>query len=373
MNRNTLAMSLLALGFAAPVHALDVTDNFSVGGVLSGSVQCQSLSDEGTQDANDECQGAMPLQPEFHLRLTENDEFFMKLGFAAGNGLNSSDNRNRSPFTLATWAADLEDDVEDINGRNRDYLLTGWYKHTFRFEESSLGATFGFIDSTDYLDENAYANDEYTQFMNEIFINSTQAFLPSYDGGGAVEWEAGRWSVRGVAMNIGKNDDDNEYNFLGAMVGYRADNSWGEGNYRLTLAATSEEFLNPSGEEEENLLAAVLSFDQQLGGHWGAFLRVGWQDDDAAVDYDALYSGGLDIRGGLWGRAGDNIGAAFAYVDGGNLDIDETYAFETYYRATFGDYFSLTADVQWMKDDYEDSGEEDAKGWVFGLRTTAEF
>jgi hypothetical protein len=45
------------------------------------------------------------------------------MGFAAGNGLNSSDSRNRPPFVLATWAADPEDDVEDINGRNRDYLL----------------------------------------------------------------------------------------------------------------------------------------------------------------------------------------------------------------------------------------------------------
>ena len=55
-------------------------------------------------------------------------------------------------------------------------------------------------------------------------------------------------------------------------------------------------------------------------------------------------------------------------------DLDETYVFETYYRASFGDYFALTADVQWMNDDYENnSPEEQAKGWVFGLRTTAEF
>ena len=174
--------------------------------------------------------------------------------------------------------------MEDINGRNRDYLLTGWYKHSFRFEEGSLGVTLGLIDSTDYLDENAYANDEYNQFMNEVFVNSVQDLLPSYDGGGAVEWETGRWSFRGVAMIVGKNDDDKEYKYLGAMVGYRATIPRDEGNYRLTLAATSEDFLDRTGSDEENLLAAVLSFDQQIGDYWGAFLRVGWQDDDAAVD-----------------------------------------------------------------------------------------
>ncbi len=372
MKRNTLAVLLSALGVGAPVYALDITDQFSIGGVLSGTMQCQSLSDEGTRDADDQCQGAMLVQPEFHFRLTEDDEFFMKLGWAAGNGLNSSENRNRSPFSLTTWAADLEDDVEDINGRNRDYLLTGWYKHTFRFEESSLGTTFGFVDATDYLDENVYANDEYTQFMNEVFVNTGQANLPSYDAGGALEWESGNWILRGVAMNIGKNDDDNEYNFFGATLGYKLASSWGEGSYRLTVTGTNEEFLDEKGEDDESLLAAGLSFDQQLGNHWGAFVRFAWQDDDAAVDYDAAYSGGLDIRGSLWGRAEDNVGVGLAYLDG-NLELDETYVFETYYRARFGEYFAVTADVQWMKDDYENNAFEEARGWVFGLRTTAEF
>ncbi len=372
MKRTTLAMSLLTLGAGAPAHALDVTDNFSIGGVLAGAMQCQSLSDDGPNDGSDECQGAMPLQPEFHLRLTENDEFFMKLGFAAGNGLNSNESRNRSPFTLTTWAADLEDDVEDINGRNRDYLLTGWYKHTFRFEESSLGTTFGFIDATDYLDENVYANDEYTQFMNEIFVNTGQANLPSYDAGGALEWESGSWTLRGVVMNVGKNDDDNEYNFAGVTLGYAVSTPWGEGNYRFTVTGTTEEFLDEKGEDEERLLAAGLSFDQQLGDQWGAFIRFAWQDDDAAVQYDEAYSGGVDISGSLWGRADDNVGVAVAYLDGGSLELDETYVFETYYRATLGDYFAVTADVQWMKDDYDDDTEE-AKGWILGLRTTVEF
>ncbi len=116
-----------------------------------------------------------------------------------------------------------------------------------------------------------------------------------------------------------------------------------------------------------------MSFDQQLGDHWGAFLRAGWQDDDPAeVTHDLTYSGGVDINGGLWGRADDNVGISLAYLDG-NGALDETNVFETYYRANFGDYFAVTADVQWMKDDYEDNSIEEAKGWVLGLRTTAEF
>jgi len=66
-------------------------------------------------DDNKGC-GAVPFQPEFSFRPTGKDEIVAGFGFAAGNGLNGV-----SDFNLAPWAADLEDDVKDINGRNRDY------------------------------------------------------------------------------------------------------------------------------------------------------------------------------------------------------------------------------------------------------------
>lgn len=369
-----LTAPAILVGLATPVQAYDVTENFSIGGVISGGVQGQTLQDEGINDPDDQIKGAIPIQPELSLRPTGIDEFFMKFGYAVGNGLNSAEGRRRSPFALTTWAADLEDDVEDINGRNRDYLLTGWYKHTFEFEGSSLGTTVGIIDATDYLDDNAYAVDEFNQFMNEAFVNSVVLNLASYDAGGAVEWESGNWFVNAVAMNVGKNDDDQEYNFFGATLGYQLNTDWGEGNYRITVTGTNEKFFSEDDDEdEEGLLGATLSFDQELSSNLGAFLRVGWQDDDAAVTYDALYSGGLNIDGGLWGRGKDNVGVGLAYLDGGNQDIDETFAFETYYRFVVSDILSMSADVQWMSDDSKSGNDADAEGWIFGLRATAEF
>ena len=115
------------------------------------------------------------FNPEISITPTENDEIFFLFGFAAGNGLTGV-----TPFNLAPWAAALEDDVKDINGRNRDYLLQAWYKHIFEFsEDHTLGLIGGIIDSTDYLDDNEYSNDEYTQFMNEALVNAPNAFLPS--------------------------------------------------------------------------------------------------------------------------------------------------------------------------------------------------
>ena len=164
---------------------------------------------------NDTCKTALPFQPELSFRPTDTDEVFLKLGFAAGNGLNG-----KSPFVFAPWAADLENDVENINGRNRDHLLTAWYKHTFSIGDGhSLGTTLGIIDATDYLDKNAYANDEYTQFMRSVLTNGPNVFLPSYDLGVALEWNTDPWTLRGVLMDVGANGDGNNYGFYGLQAG----------------------------------------------------------------------------------------------------------------------------------------------------------
>ena len=365
MNRRAHAACLVLVIASAPLQAYDINEHVSISGVIAGAGQCEDVS--GVPGGADECRAALPVQPAIGITPTDADEFLFGFGFAVGNGLNAV-----TPFAIAPWAADLEDDVVDINGRNRSYLLQAWYKHTFTFsDEHTLGATLGIIDATAYLDENAYANDEYTQFMNSALVNGPNVFLPSYDAGGALEWDVGNWSVRGVFMNIGENDDGENYNFAGAQIGYRAETSLGEGNYRFIVDTTSEAFLNPAGTSFERLTAVLLSFDQQLGQNLGAFIRFGWQDDSAAVDYKSIYSGGFDISGKLWGRSDDNVGVGFAYLDGGNLNIDHTYVAETYYRATLNDYFAITADLQYMNDDYVTGDGPD--GVIFGIRATAEF
>ena len=349
----------------APVYGYDITDKLSVGGVLAGTAQCHAPQDDTSAD--DQCRGAVPAQPEVSFRPTDDDELFVKLGFAEGNGLNKV-----SPYILAPWAADLQDDVKNLNNRSRDHLLTAWYKHTFSFgEDLRLGVTGGIIDSTEFIDDNAYSNDEYTQFMNAALVNAPQIFMPSYDYGGALELDWGPVFVRGVVMAVGGNDDGNSYTFLGGELGTTIDTSLGTGTYRLIIAGTSSDFLNPAGTSRENRAAFGLSFDQELGPTFGAFIRVGWQDDSAAVNYKALYSGGINILGRPWGRPDDNIGAAYGYVDGGNQDVRDTQVAEIYYRFVVNRIFAVTADVQYMEDNLATS--PSPKGFILGLRGTAEF
>lgn len=404
LTRATFATLAFTLAIS-PSQAYDVTDQFSINALLAAGGQCQDGSgaiegDEGgLTPFNDTCRGALPIQLEFSLRPTERDEFFAAVGYAVNNGLNEV-----SPFMLAPWAADLEDDVKDINGRSRDYLLQAWYRHTFTLaEDASLAATFGIIDSTVYLDDNAYANDEYTQFMNEAFVNSGGYSLPSYDAGAALELAIGQWDVKAVALDVGENDDGNGYQFWGGQIGYRAQNALGEGQYRALITRTSNDFFRPLREEspaaedpleEEaagegdmaetdlgaapegprqttSLTAYGLSFDQAIGAHLGAFLRLTRVEHKDILDYRGLYTGGLQIGGGLWGREADTIGIAYGYLDGANQALRHTQVTEAYYRLAMNDHFALTADVQYMADNYRET--DDIRGWVVGLRAVAEF
>ena len=350
----------------------EINDKFSIGGIIAGIGQYQNVSDVSL-DYENEGRGLVLFEPEISFTPTDNDELFVKLGFGAGNGL---DGEGQSPFIIAPWGGNVQDSYKNINGRDRDYLLTAWYKHTFSFsEDHTLGLTGGIIDSTDYMDGNAFANDEYTQFMNAALVNGPNAFLPSFDIGGAVEWELGGFSVNGAAMAVGSNGEEGEldepYNFYGVQFGYNVDFGLGEGNYRLIAAATSSDFSNVAGTKKEMLSSALLSFDQQLGEILGAWIRFGWQNDDAAINYKDIYSGGLNISGSLWGRESDNIGIGYGHLRGGNLDVNHTDVFEIYSRFALNDIFAVTGDVQYMKDSM-DVGDS-PNGWIFGLRMTAEF
>jgi porin len=349
--------------FISKSYAYDITDKFSIGGILAGAYQYQWV--DGDENKG---RGAIIFRPEFSFRPTEKDEIFATFGFAAGNGLHDV-----TEFNLIPWIADLEDKVKNINGRNRDYLLTAWYKHTFQFSNNNaLYLTGGIIDSRDYVDENAYANDEYTQFMNEALVNGPNGFFPSYDIGGAAEWEIGNFDITALGMNIGENDDGNNYNYLAGQIVYKLNFSFGEGSYRLIVDMTSKDFLDKNGENKERQAAGFLSFDQELGDIFGAWIRFGWQDDKALIDYDALFSGGLNITGKWYGREDDNIGIGYAFLNGKN-DFDFTRVAEVYWRFALNNFFAVTADSQYMKDKYDTPDMDDLEGIISGIRMTAEF
>ncbi len=359
-----LLIITIALLSALPVEAKELTEKLSLNGVLSGALQCQQLSASSTGE--DACKLGIPFQPELTYRPSQHDTLFLKLGFAAGNGLNDV-----SPFNIAPWGADLHDDVINVSGSGRDYLLEAWYEHVFDMgRDQSIALTLGIIDATSFLDQNVYANDEFNQFMNPALSNSPNAVFPSYDLGVATVWHMDQWTFSGVFMEVNQLTSPDTYTFYGVQARYTLETTLGTGHYRVLLNG-DRDFVDEAGASKQRNDILIVSIDQQFGDSIGAFTRMGWRLDEAPINYREVYTGGIDINGLSWGRLLDNIGIALGYMYGGNTRIIRTRLAEAYYRMVINPKLAFTADIQYMDDEYYSA--PDAEGMVFSLRATVNF
>lgn len=361
----------VAVTLATPTaFAKEVNDKLAIGASLFGIYQygdfSNNLNDAGKKiDSRGE--GAVGLDLDIDYTPTPVDELYARLRLVADNGLNDKWFGGLAPFS-----SDLEDDVKDVNGHSRDYLLEAWYKHRFVFgnDNHAFSLTGGIIDSADFLDDNAYADDEMLHFMNDAFV--TRAYMPAWDTGAGAELDLGKWGVNAVWMNSKTGDAaDKSFDYLAGQVHYHANPAMGEGTYRLWAQSTSSDFLNSAEDQFEHRHGTGISINQAVGEKWGFFIRLAWQTRNAAVNYKSAYTGGVHLNGVMWGRADDEAGLAYGYLEGGNQDIDRTDVFEAYARFKLNRYTDITADIQYMNDDLQDAGSR--KAWIPGLRLVASY
>jgi hypothetical protein len=344
-------------------------DKLEVGGVTSGAYQCQDLTQYPPSAWNRDslCRGGLDVEPEFNYKPTTNALFNLKLGFSAGNALNLI-----TPLVIPPWNADLFETVNNINGRNRSHILTAFYRQNlYHGPKGTLSFITGIIDAADFLVTNRYANDVYTQFMNGALSLGNNILIPSYDYGGVIIWENNYVRIVNLMMNVGKNDDGNNFNFFASQVGLKTNTILGEGNYRFLVDITNKKFLDPSRLFGERRLSLTISFDQELGKFFGAWIRFAWQARNAAVSFGSLYSGGINIKGSAWGRNNDAIGLALAVLKKGNLEFDNALVFEGYYIIQINKFTSISPDIQYQSNAYIDP-RNNVNGWVYGLRATVE-
>jgi len=383
MKKASLAMMMGGLMMIAsqvtPGWGLDVSEKITFEGTFTGVYQWMDGPDI---DSKNRGSGAIDLGLSF--TPTENNEFFILGSFASGNGL-----KDVSPFILAPNADDLEDDVKNINGHEQqDNILEAWYAHTFSYKDTSLKITIGIIDATVYIDDNRFANDEITQFMNDVFVNTPLTTPPSYDLGAVAEFNKGPFSAKLLGMTTkGDVGEDKEafYQYYALQLGYTLNSKWGEGNYRIFGFITSDEFYDWEGKDKESIYGVGVSIDQDLGfirnpfskNPIGFFLRAGWQDDEAQVDYNNLISFGFNVPFYFLGKEGNEFGIGYAYLDSpDDADISNTHAVEAYAKFELFSYevlsSDLTVDFQYLSDNY-DKEDEDKEGYIVGLRWNLSF
>jgi len=145
------------------------------------------------------------------------------------------------------------------------------------FADGKAVFIIGMLDQTNYLDTNAYANSQFSQFLNSAFINSM--VLPTTTGG--------------VGMNLQWQPDDDYYLLLGVgqnnpLPGRSPLQDLGANNMSYVFEAgyVPQNFLGlgPGAYRLQPFVATVtgvsqvglgLNINQQLGDHWGYFGRLG--------------------------------------------------------------------------------------------------
>lgn len=381
---------------ADEASAYTIVDHLSLEGSLAIASQCEVVA--GAR-ARDNCGGAASFMPQLSFTPTRHDQILLSFNFAVGNSLN-----DETPFAIQPWAATLRDGIIDINGSGRNYLMEAWYAHTFELaEDNSVQVTGGILDSADYLDSNAYADDPLTKFMNTAFVNSYRTLMPSYDLGTALVWNLKDWTFSVIAMHVEELDVAKvNYLFYGLQLAYHFNTRLGSGNGRLVYDSIFSNSLNQSTGGSNHITRWIISFDQELGSLVGGFIRISGLRDNALIVGSSAgrYTAGLAIKGSLWSRQQDNIGIAFGYIYGPNrtatpdtlggdqmavvslaaianapelarLIDGRSQIFETYYRFAVNDSLAISADLQYMSDRYSMGSRVD--GWVFGLRAVADF
>ena len=224
-------------------------------------------------------------------------------------------------------------------GGEEETIEDGTLQLAGRQDVSRLTLTLGRMSAKDIFDNNAYANDPRTQFMNWALMANEAWDYPAdalgYTTGFAMELNQPHWTARYgfFQMPSTSNGTAQDQHYLEA---------WGmvtEFEHRYTVrghpgAVRLLAFLNSAhmGSYEDAVNSPTrpadieatrsyrykygfgLNIEQEIIKNVGAFARLGWSNGKTEAwtfsDVDHTATLGISVKGEFWGRANDTVGFA---------------------------------------------------------------
>lgn len=292
-----------------------------------------------------------------------------------------------------------------------------------RVDRDRVIVTLGKFAVGDVFDDNVYAHDPTTGFLNFAFNNmgalDYAADAWGYTNGLAVEWKQNWWTLRGGVFQLstipngpdiepvlfrqymGITELETRYELLGQpgaikFLGFADNGNLANIDEVVRYAYATREFPPTVDSIRRRAVKAGggINVKQQIIPHLGFFLRASMADGRyETVDYtdiDRSVAFGFVGGGALWGRDDDEIGVAGAfsglsgsrvnYFGLGGLSVyigdgAMTYAgeknLETYYKIGFGKNLDATLDYQLLVNPAHNAARGPIN--VFGLRLRAAF
>lgn len=294
-----------------------------------------------------------------------------------------------------------------------------------KVDRDRLILTIGKFAVGDVFDDNIYAHDPTTGFLNFAF-NTMGAFdyaadAWGYTHGAAAEWKQDWWSARVGAFQLsdvpnsekiepvlgrqfmGVAEFEARYDLL-EQPGVVKFLVYGDNGYlnkvdevvdfSFLTGVFPPDVTNNALRKRRVKLGGGINIQQQLAPNLGFFLRASMADGRyETVDYtdiDRQLSLGLVASGKLWGRSKDEIGGAMAfsglagprvryfalggtsvYIGDGALSYGGEKVLEAYYKYNLAEGIDLTLDYQFIGNPAHNVARGPVN--VFGLRAHAQF
>ena len=287
----------------------------------------------------------------------------------------------RQTINLGGDSEAIEDDELNLAGRR---------------DVSRLTLTLGKISVKDIFDNNTYANDPRTQFMNWALMANEAWDYPAdslgYMTGFAAELNEPGWAVRYGFFQMppvsnGMGDDHHYLKAWGMVTEFERnysvashpgavrllvfDNRAHMGSYQAALDSPERPADITATRAYRHKYGAGINVEQELTKNVGVFSRLGWSDGRneawTFADVDRTATLGLSVKGEVWGRAGDTLGLAgvinaissvhreFLTAGGtgilagdGALNYGTERDLETYYDFRVSDHLRVALDYQFV-------------------------
>ena len=307
---------------------------------------------------------------EFLFSPIEGGEMLLRIHAGEGDGA------DRELEAEGALFADLNTLNDDNPGDDGVRILDVFYTHAFLDEK--LFFSIGKTEPLAFLDDNAFANDEYAQFVGKSLVNnpvlsSENEYAPLLALRAA---PAEALAVTAVFQSSSrplldekqqKSSFDNIFDkpFLAGQLTFSPALAGMEGNYRIYGWAQTYEHPRLTGDGSEEGWGIGLSLDQEIHEKVGLFARFGYQNEEV-YEVPWFWSAGTQIKGLLPVREQDELGMGIAGLNANkDLQNDGTELhLEAYWRVAFGEHFAVSPDIQYV---ISPSGDHDNDGVVAGM------
>jgi hypothetical protein len=382
-----------ALEMRKSAKVIEALDGLKAGASLTSVAQKPSGLPHGTTDGNSQLSYRADATVELPLGPIGDVEQKLFAHFRMGQGLGLN-----TPFAnLGHFASAPNATAFRASGSNPDdsvaILAQAWYQASIPLpvggfkphSREKLELTFGKIDIFGFFDQNEAAGDESIQFLNSVFVHN-----PLLDAGGEVAVDANGFQPGFIAAYVNETNKAEPWRLsLGVFgAGERGANYQRSLSSPLLIAQAEKQLklfgglsgnyrayawhrngvTQLDGVSQDNHTGFGLSADQRIGDGMNLFARYG-KLIKGQLPFDQALTVGAELNGGYWGRGGDAIGIAGAWLKssggyrrlGGSGDLhgDGSGAFtyaasgaeklaEIYYRYRISPQFEVSPDFQWI-------------------------